>query len=555
MRKAIVAAVLLGLSVLACGKTSDMAVVEGRVLGADGKPPVLAHVHLMGLGDSYHESLKSTKVGADGAFSVSVPRDGYYELAVTAVNHQAVRIPLAVDLKRGIKGLEVTLAANRYVDAPAGIGIMGDWNDFEAGAAEMMTPLGDGTFAFERKVEADTLAYQLLGATPDGRSVNGTDADHYLYDGGGDYRSVVLAEGETARVIFDPKKGVVPVLPGLPSVELPSKKHPVGEMFEISNLCWADLDSEASAMQQYWAEHGTPAGFVYDASALKRDLLEKISGAGSLAARKYAAAKLASLLDRDVPLGPDEVSAVGKILSPVDAVWADNPASLGAFYTLAEGGERTAELFERNLAKVSDKTLKAVMLLEIGMRAREVGDSAKQRAIYDDLSKNYADDKLPIMVQYRIASELDPNLRVNKGKPLPDFEFALLDGSGKVSKQSLLGKYCLIDLWATWCMPCVGEMANLHRACEKFRGPKFEMLSISFDESPEDVAEFRAGQWKMPWLNAYSEGVFQSEAAKVFEVAGIPKPILVDPNGTIVESGMGLRGDNLLAIISRYVGE
>jgi triphosphoribosyl-dephospho-CoA synthetase len=74
-------------------------------------------------------------------------------------------------------------------------------------------------------------------------------------------------------------------------------------------------------------------------------------------------------------------------------------------------------------------------------------------------------------------------------------------------------------------------------------------------EAQEYVRAYRTGNWSMPWLNAYAEGMFESEIAKVFEVTGIPKPILVDPQGTIVEVGMGLRGETLIAVLARYIGE
>jgi thiol-disulfide isomerase/thioredoxin len=551
MLRVIVAIALLGLLVFGCGKVSEMAVVEGRVLGADGKPPVLAHVHLVGLGGEFRGALKSVRAGDDGAFTISVPRDRYYELAFTAANHRGVRVPLPVDLKKGIKGLEVTLAPNEYTDPASDVAILGDWNGFNLSEAEPMTPLGDGTFAYARKVEADTLAYQLLNATTDSRSVNGTDADHYRYDGGGDYISVVKARGDTARVSFDPKTAVAPASPDLPRLETPNSKDPIGDVFEISKRCALDLDNETAAMQEYWAEHGGLTGFAHDASAIRLYLMGKISGRAGLPVRKYAAVKLASLLDREQSLNGDEMAAIKGLLPPSDWVWADSPAGLVELFKRTEGSEQMAELFERDLAKVADKRVKAAMLLEIGLAARDRGDSARQSAVYDDLSNNYGDANLPVMLQYRLASELNPNLKVTKGKPLPDFELTLLDGSGKVSRQTLLGKYCLIDFWATWCTPCVGELPNLHKAYEKFKGPNFEILSISLDRHPEDVTAFRADKWSMPWLHAYADGMFDSNVARVFEVKGIPKPILVDPQGKIVEVGMGLRGEGLMAILTR----
>jgi thiol-disulfide isomerase/thioredoxin len=157
---------------------------------------------------------------------------------------------------------------------------------------------------------------------------------------------------------------------------------------------------------------------------------------------------------------------------------------------------------------------------------------------------NYA-DATHAYISYRIMSELDPDLRITAGKAVPEFELSLIDNGQVVSRSSMLGKHYLLDFWATWCGPCLGEMPHLQSAYEKFRGDGFEIISISFDESVEDVREFRAEKWKMPWLHAYLEGGFTADMAGEFEVSGIPKPILVDPEGTILAAGPELRGDRL----------
>jgi thiol-disulfide isomerase/thioredoxin len=545
----------LGVSLLSCGRGRDTVGVEGRVLGADGKALVLAHAHLLPLGGGFREAVQSIKVGQDGAFSISLPRDKYYEIAFTAVSHIAVRVPVALDVRGNIKGLDVRLAANEYADTLAEVGIFGDWNDFDPSAAEPMTRMADGRFAFQRKVEADTLAYQLMGATDDGRGVNGTDAARYRYDGGGDYISIAVVSGDTARVIFDPKKAVVPTSQDLPSLDVPGRNREIAETFAISQRCEEEIAAASALMMKYWEEHGSVGGFRYEAPALRQYLIAKVGGEADLAVRKYAAVKLAGLLDRDVALSQDEMAAIAKTVTPSDAVWADSPTSLAEFFRRAEGPERTAELFERDLGKVADRRVKSVMLLEIGLKARDMGDGARQKTIFDDLCSNYADANMPELVQYRMASELNPDLRINKGKPLPDFELKLLEGTGTISKQAMQGKYWLIDFWATWCGPCVSEMSRLHEAYEKFHGPKFEILSVSFDRQPQEVAAFRAGEWKMPWVHAFAEGMFESEIAKVFEVTGIPKPILVDPQGAILEAGVGLRGENLVRLVAKHVGE
>jgi len=128
---------------------------------------------------------------------------------------------------------------------------------------------------------------------------------------------------------------------------------------------------------------------------------------------------------------------------------------------------------------------------------------------------------------------------------VPDFSVAALDEPGKAhTNYSLAGRTYLIDFWAVWCRPCVSEMPHLHQVYDKYKERNFEILSVSLDRRPEDVARFRQ-KWKMPWLHAYAAGGFDNETARRFRITGIPAPILVDAAGRIIARGGRLRGKNL----------
>jgi thiol-disulfide isomerase/thioredoxin len=553
MRTAIGVTLLCSMVLLACG-TKEMPGISGRVIGEDGKPPVLAHVHLLGTGDRVAAAVTSVKVGDDGTFTIAIPHDRYYDLIVTAVNHQPVRIPLALDDVPNLAGVEIHLAPYAYLDSITEPKIVGDWNDFIAYKAEPMVPEDDGTFVYERKVDADTLAYQLVGVVKGGRSINGTDSDYFVYDGGGDYISVVSVPDRTARVVFDPQKARMVKAEGLPRVDFGPKGRQLAEMFEISARLDAESDKMMAAFQRYAREHGTYEGFEYDLSNIKAYLLGKMSEDHGSPVSRYAAVKFASMgeMGLESPLTEDDARAISEVLPVADRMWTAAPMGLLYVYGQAARREEMPGLFGKEIADVVDRGPRTVMLLEIGMAAKETGDTTRVRAIYEDLTQNYADVDLPY-VQFRIKNELDPDLAISIGKSLPDFEIALMDEPRVVSKTTFLGRYYMLDFWATWCGPCIGEMGNLHKAYERFGGPDFEILSISFDENPEDVRQFRASKWKMPWLHAYLADNFQSEMAKTFEISGIPRPILVGPDGVILATGMALRGDRLEETLARFV--
>jgi len=164
--------------------------ISGKVTGADGKPPALAQVHLINFQGNFARPFQSVTVGKDGLFQLEVAESGFYRLFVTAANHDHVSIPITNSEARNIE-LRVQLAPLPYKDQFDAVQIIGDWNNFNFKTAENMDKQSDGTFSYERQVTADTVCYQLVGITRSTRSVNGTQSDYYIYDGGGDYRSVL----------------------------------------------------------------------------------------------------------------------------------------------------------------------------------------------------------------------------------------------------------------------------------------------------------------------------------------------------------------------------
>ncbi len=140
---------------------------------------------------------------------------------------------------------------------------------------------------------------------------------------------------------------------------------------------------------------------------------------------------------------------------------------------------------------------------------------------------------------------------VIKGARVPAFAVDLMDG-GRLTDRDLAGKLVLIDFWGTRCPSCVQEMGSLHRVYERYKD-HLTILSLSMDETAEDVAAFRKGKWPMPWLNGHLPGRFQDKVARRFEVFMTPAPYLIAPDGTILAKGEDLVGEQLARTLARLV--
>ncbi len=86
------------------------------------------------------------------------------------------------------------------------IKIMTDLTDFNFNDAQPMQKQADGTFKIEIADDNARLAYQILGAEKNTRSINGTQSESYEFDGAGDYKSIVTPRAGKATIVFDPKK-------------------------------------------------------------------------------------------------------------------------------------------------------------------------------------------------------------------------------------------------------------------------------------------------------------------------------------------------------------
>lgn len=148
------------------------------------------------------------------------------------------------------------------------------------------------------------------------------------------------------------------------------------------------------------------------------------------------------------------------------------------------------------------------------------------------------------MLQQLKAQEAGKNAEAATaiGAVAPDLAFTSPDG--KVIKLSdLRGQIVLVDFWASWCRPCRMENPNVVAAYKKFKDKGFTIYSVSLDQ---DAAKWKGAiqQDGLAWPNHVSDlKGWQSQAAMMYGVQGIPAQFLLDKDGKIVAKN--LRGEQL----------
>lgn len=123
------------------------------------------------------------------------------------------------------------------------------------------------------------------------------------------------------------------------------------------------------------------------------------------------------------------------------------------------------------------------------------------------------------------------------GDEAPDFELPTLDGK-TVKLSDLRGKYILLDFWATWCGPCIGETPNLKDIYATFgEDPRFAMIALSHDRN-EDAPRSYAEKHNLGWTQTFLSGESKSRITSQYGVRSIPRFFLIAPDGRVAATGM-----------------
>ena len=177
-------------------------------------------------------------------------------------------------------------------------------------------------------------------------------------------------------------------------------------------------------------------------------------------------------------------------------------------------------------------------MLKMANRDKEVLE------VFEKLEKRYPDNDYVLDELARVHAELgnselageyrrkaDP-MSEAVGKVVSDFSATDLDGK-PISLQQYRGKVVLLDFWAVWYGPCIGEMPNVKRVYDIYKDQGFDVIGVSLDTDETRLRNYLKKN-NISWRQIFSGQKWKSPLAQQYHVQTIPAPWLIARDGTLI---------------------
>jgi len=200
------------------------------------------------------------------------------------------------------------------------------------------------------------------------------------------------------------------------------------------------------------------------------------------------------------------------------------------FYVTMNSGDAPKRLdLNEAVTHITDPALKDVYLRDA------VATSRMKIEEYEKIAPSIK----PLMVSDASKAfllEYEKVLHKNVGQKGLDFTYNDINDK-PVSFSDFKGKFVYIDLWATWCGPCKAEIPHMKKIEEDYHGKNIVFVSLSLDKSKD------AQKWKdyvtkeqLKGIQLMADKDFGSDVAKNYDVNAIPRFLLFDTKGNIINA-------------------
>ncbi|MFD2036125.1 TlpA family protein disulfide reductase [Belliella marina] len=140
---------------------------------------------------------------------------------------------------------------------------------------------------------------------------------------------------------------------------------------------------------------------------------------------------------------------------------------------------------------------------------------------------------------------------ISPGKEVPDFSFVNIEGE-EVKLSDLKGQLVYIDIWATWCGPCIAEHPHWDKMKEEYKDKKVAFLTVSIDDNKEPWEKMVKAK-NMEGLQWFAENAWKSDLAQHFMVNAIPRFLLLDEEGKVIDPSADRPSGKIRETLEKYL--
>jgi len=123
---------------------------------------------------------------------------------------------------------------------------------------------------------------------------------------------------------------------------------------------------------------------------------------------------------------------------------------------------------------------------------------------------------------------------VQPGAPAPQFSLTTFDGQD-LDTTHMRGKVILVNFWASWCVPCEQEAAELQQAYENYKDKGVVFIGVNYVDTEPEARDYMA-RFDITYPNGPDLGTRISQA---YRIRGVPETYIMGANGNLVEAKIG----------------
>lgn len=136
-----------------------------------------------------------------------------------------------------------------------------------------------------------------------------------------------------------------------------------------------------------------------------------------------------------------------------------------------------------------------------------------------------------------VGMALTPSLQpVGVESRAPEFRAVDVNGGDTLRFEAYEGKVLLLNIWATWCPPCVREMPSIQRLYDQLGPHGLAVVAVSVDNDDTDMVR--------RWVEerGFTFDVLHDQSARIerdYQTTGVPESFVIDRQGIIVKKVIG----------------